>query len=103
MVKYLQDMAAFNALIASDKLVIIDFTATWCPPCRMIAPIFEKMAEDNPDVDFAKVDVDEASDIASFCEIQAMPTFKFYKGGKCVKTQQGADPNGLAANLATYK
>ena len=81
--EYLKTKAEFDAAIAAstDKLLVIDFTATWCPPCKMIAPKFEAMAAENTDVVFRKIDVDENKEAAEAAGITAMPTFKFYKGG----------------------
>ena len=64
MVQYLADKAAYESAIAasSEKPMIIDFTATWCPPCKMIGPIFERMATEYPTVQFYKVDVDANSE-----------------------------------------
>merc|ERR1712023_434740 len=67
---------------AGDKLVVVDFTATWCGPCQRIAPVFQKLAEEMPDVVFVKVDVDENEETAGECGIQAMPTFQYYKNGE---------------------
>merc|ERR1712232_135711 len=102
--KYLSNKAEFDELIANEsKLVVIDFTATWCPPCRMIGPIFAKMADENPDVAFVKVDVDEMADIAGSCGISAMPTFQCYRGGAKVDELLGADQSKLAAMVAKHK
>ncbi|CAJ1946378.1 unnamed protein product [Cylindrotheca closterium] len=105
MVRMISDMDEWNALmeISKSKAVIVDFTATWCPPCKMIAPIFAKMAEENPEVEFVKVDVDEANDVAGMCGISAMPTFQVYKGGAKVEELRGADPKGLSAMVAKNK
>ena len=64
--EYLKTKAEFDAAIAAstDKLLVIDFTATWCPPCKMIAPKFEAMAAENTDVVFRKIDVDENREAA---------------------------------------
>lgn len=61
------------------------------------------MAEDNPDVVFVKVDVDDAQDVAALCGIQAMPTFQVYKGGVKAKEMKGANQQGLMALVAEYK
>ncbi|GFH57462.1 hypothetical protein CTEN210_13938 [Chaetoceros tenuissimus] len=104
MVQYLKNKADFDMLVGNEtKLIVIDFTASWCPPCRMIAPIFEEMAEENPDVVFVKVDVDEADDVASACGISAMPTFQFYKGGDKVHEFSGASEQILRAKVAELK
>merc|ERR1712167_378212 len=80
---------------AGDKLVVIDFTATWCGPCQRIAPVFVKLAEEMPDVKFVKVDVDQNEAIAAKYNVKAMPTFKFVKNGEVVKELVGANEAGL--------
>mmetsp|Transcript_7616 Transcript_7616/g.15667 ORF Transcript_7616/g.15667 Transcript_7616/m.15667 type:complete len:107 (-) Transcript_7616:282-602(-) len=94
MVKYVESTAEFEELILKkslEKLVVVDFTATWCPPCRMIGPHFETLAEETPEAIFVKVDVDDQAEIAASAGIEAMPTFQFFKGGKKVKGFAGAD------------
>jgi thioredoxin 1 len=68
-----------------------------CGPCKVIAPKFEEWQKEFPDIEFVKVDVDDADDVAAECGIRAMPTFHFYKGGAKVKEVVGADPNNLLA------
>jgi thioredoxin 1 len=82
-----------------QPLVVIDFTATWCGPCKMISPVYEKMAEEFPGVVFTKIDVDANSEAAEQCGIQAMPTFQFYKGGNKVGEMKGANEAGLRVSL----
>ncbi|XP_040923532.1 thioredoxin isoform X1 [Betta splendens] len=86
---------------AGDKLVVVDFTATWCGPCKQIGPIFVKMSEDpaNKDIVFLKVDVDEAEDVSSSCGISCMPTFHFYKNGEKVDEFSGANAKQLSEAL----
>merc|ERR1712110_461547 len=84
---------------AGDKLVVIDFTATWCGPCQRIAPVFVKLAEEMPDIVFVKVDVDQNEAIAAKYNISAMPTFKFLKNGEVVKELVGASEAGLRAAI----
>lgn len=93
-------LSEIEAHISSGKPVAIDFYATWCGPCRVISPRFEKLSETYPSITFIKVDVDQASEIAVKMEITAMPTFIFFKGGKKVSTVVGADPGQVEAALA---
>ncbi|KAJ8382225.1 hypothetical protein SKAU_G00030030 [Synaphobranchus kaupii] len=90
---------------AGDKLVVVDFTATWCGPCRSIGPEFKKLAEDpeNKNVVFLKVDVDDAPDVSAHCDIKCMPTFHFYKNEKKVDEFQGASKDKLKETLNTHK
>ncbi|ORZ17912.1 thioredoxin [Absidia repens] len=91
---YPKNLAEFNTLIASDKLVVVDFHATWCGPCKLIGPKFEKLVEEYPGVVFAKVDVDDVPDVAAEVGVRAMPTFMFFKNGSKVGEVVGASlPN----------
>mmetsp|Transcript_3235 Transcript_3235/g.4737 ORF Transcript_3235/g.4737 Transcript_3235/m.4737 type:complete len:178 (+) Transcript_3235:190-723(+) len=80
---------------AEGKLVVIDFSATWCGPCKMIAPLFEEMANDTPGVVFVKVDVDVNPDTTAKYSVSAMPTFVFIKSGEVVERLMGASPQRL--------
>ena len=82
---------------APNKLTVVDFYATWCPPCKAAVPIYAGMSDEfkSRGVHFFKVDVDKCRDIATREEIRAMPTFKVYKGGKCLETIQGWSELGL--------
>merc|ERR1711998_442830 len=91
-VKTLPDKAAWDEALAMDKLVVVDFTASWCGPCQRIAPAFAAMDEEHAgSVVFVKVDVDENEEVAAACGISCMPTFQLYKGGKKVQEMTGAD------------
>mmetsp|Transcript_19422 Transcript_19422/g.27453 ORF Transcript_19422/g.27453 Transcript_19422/m.27453 type:complete len:107 (-) Transcript_19422:269-589(-) len=104
MVRYIKNSADFEGLMAlsNEKLVVVDFTATWCPPCRMIGPKFEAMAEKYPNAEFVKVDVDEAQDVAEEVGISAMPTFQFYKDGERVDELVGASESKLEALVVKH-
>jgi len=88
---------------AGDKLVVVDFTATWCGPCQRIAPIFVKLAEEMPDVVFVKVDVDENEETSAACGISCMPTFQFYKSGEKVHEFSGASEEKITEAIAKFK
>merc|ERR1719231_721262 len=104
MVKQLKDKAEFDETLKSDKLVVVDFTASWCPPCQMIAPKFAEHAEAVKDYAvLVKVDVDANDETAQSCGISCMPTFQFYKGGAKVHEIQGADFEGLKAKIEELK
>uniref|UniRef100_UPI00398F72B9 thioredoxin-like n=1 Tax=Pristiophorus japonicus TaxID=55135 RepID=UPI00398F72B9 len=96
-VRVLENQKDFEMLLkeAGCKLVVIDFSATWCGPCKGIHPRFLELAEKNPNVIFCEVDVDDATDIAENCEITCMPTFHFYKNGEKVFAFSGANRTTL--------
>merc|ERR1712232_1007010 len=77
------DAIVSNAAL-NNQLVVIDFTASWCGPCKMIAPLFKEMSEEITGVVFLKVDVDENPETAAKYSVSAMPTFLFIKGGEVV-------------------
>ena len=85
------DTSNFDEIISSDKLVVIDFWAEWCGPCRMIGPIIEELAtEYEGKAVVCKCDIDENDDIVSKFAIRSVPTIIFLKGGQQVDKQVGA-------------
>ncbi|KAL6060860.1 hypothetical protein STEG23_006419 [Scotinomys teguina] len=84
MVKVIESKEAFQEALASagDKLVVVDFSATWCGPCKMIKPFFHSLSEKYSSVVFLEVDVDDCQDVAAECEVKCMLTFQFYKKGQ---------------------
>jgi thioredoxin 1 len=104
MVYLCNDLADLNKQIdqAGSKLVVIDFFATWCGPCKMIAPKIEQMAAEMPNVVFLKVDVDEAEDAAQEYNITAMPTFLFIKNKAKVAELMGANADKLKELVKTH-
>lgn len=79
------------------KTVVVDFFAEWCPPCRIITPVFEELSVEMDDLVFLKVDVDGVPQIASENGISAMPTFMVFKDGKKVNELVGAAKDRLKA------
>ena len=76
------DKNGFEELKASAKTIVLDFYAEWCGPCKMIAPYIEEIANEDPDITVAKVDVDKATDLAIEFGIQSIPTIIVFKDGK---------------------
>merc|ERR1711899_139526 len=89
-------------ITAGDKLVVVDFFATWCGPCKMIAPHLEEMSKDTSVV-FLKVDVDDCEDIAAEYKITAMPTFIFIKNKQKVADLTGSNIEKLKEIVAANK
>lgn len=98
-------LAQFSTL-KNKPLLIIDFYADWCGPCKAISPVFERLAEkhkaSSTTVVFAKVNVDVARDVSSQCGISAMPTFQFWSGGTKKDEIRGADPSGLTRKIESF-
>ena len=88
----------FYTLLTGHTYVIADFYASWCPPCKTIAPIYNRLSSSYAipgKFAFIKVNVDEAREIATEYGIQAMPTFLLFKKGKKIEEIRGADPRAL--------
>lgn len=80
----------FNEIVKSDKLVVIDFWATWCGPCRALSPIVEELAEEYKDkVVIGKCDTDQNNDIAMQFGVRNIPMLVFLKNGEVVETLVG--------------
>lgn len=104
MVKQVNDFEEFKKIIGDkSKKVVVDFTATWCGPCQAIAPKFVEMAEENKELEFIKVDVDENGEAAEHCEVEAMPTFIFFNAGEKFATLVGASEADLKGKIAELK
>lgn len=86
-----------------DQLIVIDFTASWCPPCKAIAPKYLEFSLQYTDVLFLKIDVDEVGEIAEQYNITSMPTFKFLKNENEIHSFSGADVNELKSQIEKLK
>ncbi|OBA24231.1 thioredoxin-like protein [Metschnikowia bicuspidata var. bicuspidata NRRL YB-4993] len=99
----ISDLAHFTRIINNKKKVsVVDFYATWCGPCKAIAPIFDALAQKVPEAGFARVDVDRAEDVAREYGITAMPTILFFQDGEKVSTIVGANVPQLLKTIQEY-
>ncbi|KAG2714376.1 hypothetical protein I3843_03G026700 [Carya illinoinensis] len=93
----------FNNSKDSSQLMVIDFAASWCGPCKFIEPAVHAMASKFTDVDFAKIDVDELPDVAQEFRVQAMPTFVLVKKGKEVDRVVGVKKDELEKKIEKHR
>jgi len=88
---------------SGKKLIVLDWTASWCGPCKKIAPTYEKLSEEYQDVLFLKADVDELSDSAGKAGVESMPTFQFIKDGELLHSFAGASADQLKKGIIDHR
>ena len=88
-----------DEVINSDKPVLLDFWASWCGPCRMVAPVLEEIADERTDIKVGKVNVDEEGELAAQFGIMSIPTLVVMKGGKITGQAIGARPKAHILRL----
>jgi thioredoxin 1 len=98
------DSSFATDVLNSDKLVLVDFWAEWCGPCRMVAPVLEEIAADHSEtLTIAKLNIDENPGTARDFQVMSIPTMILFKGGEAVKQIVGAKPKAaLLADLRDY-
>lgn len=83
-------LSRFRAIVFENEIVLVDFWASWCGPCRMFAPVFERVSQANPDIVFGKVDAEAEQALAPAARISSIPTLMVFKRGVLVLSQPGA-------------
>ncbi|GHF93297.1 thioredoxin [Streptomyces thermodiastaticus] len=89
----------FDRTVTENDFVLIDFWASWCGPCRSFAPVYEKAAQDNPDLVFGKVDTEAQPELAAAFGIQSIPTLMIVRDRVAVYAQPGALPEAALADV----
>ena len=93
------NFSTFEETISSDGIVIVDFWASWCGPCRTFAPVFEAASEEHPDIVFAKVDTEANQDLSQALRIMSIPTLMIFREGVLLFNQAGALPAHVLRDL----
>ena len=83
--------------VKASKLAVVDFSAVWCGPCKMVAPVLEEISEEMTDIDFFNVDVDKNMDVAKEYRITNIPAIMVFKNGELIDTQVGFVPKDQLA------
>ena len=91
----------FEETIENNEIVLLDFWASWCGPCRMFAPIFEKVSEKYPDAVFGKIDTEKEQELAAMFQIRSIPTLAVFFGGVPIFMQPGMVPEDALEDLMT--
>jgi len=88
--KAINDLEDFDDIVDKNELVLIDFTATWCVPCKKLMPTLEEISKELPNINFIKADIEAVPELAEEFNIDAVPTLVLLKGREEVSRQQGA-------------
>ena len=91
--------AEFDSTITDHEIVVVDFWAPWCGPCKGFAPVFEQVSEDHADIKFVKVNTDEEQALSSHFQVRSIPTLMVFREQVLVFEQAGALPRGALNDL----
>ncbi len=90
---------SFESTIVDNNMVLVDFWADWCGPCKMFAPVYETVSTDHPDVVFAKVDTEAQQELAAYFNIRSIPTLMIFRDQIGIFSQPGALPEPALRDL----
>lgn len=104
-IKHIKELSEMKALQdeCKDRLIIMDFYADWCGPCRLIAPKYEDLANKNSDVTFVKINVDDADELTEQYHISVMPTFILEWNGTILETITGASEHKITDAIQKHR
>ncbi len=89
----------FEETVTADGIVLVDFWAAWCGPCRQFAPVYERVSAANPDLVFGKVDTEDQPELAGAFDIRSIPTLSIFRDGVMIFSQPGALPEAALVDL----
>ena len=98
MVKVIDNSNFDSEVMASGKTCLIDFFATWCGPCKIMSPVVDEIADENPDITVGKIDVDEAPELAMQFGVMSIPTLIVFKNGEIAETFIGVTDKSSIVN-----
>ncbi|MEA5596280.1 thioredoxin [Rivularia sp. UHCC 0363] len=82
----------FDTLLKSENILVVDFSASWCGPCRVVAPLIEKLAQEYQDIKVVKIDVDQDKPLAKKYEVRSIPAVLIFKNGELAENIVGVKP-----------
>lgn len=99
MIKHINEKEFNMEVLKEEGIVVVDFFATWCGPCKMLAPVLEDVQEEMKNVKIVKVDIDENPNVASDYKVKNIPTIKVFKNGEEITTNVGFLPKGALVEM----
>ena len=99
MIKHINEKEFNMEVLKEEGIVVVDFFATWCAPCKMLAPVLEDVQEEMKNVKIVKVDIDENPNVASEYKVKNIPTIKVFKNGEEITTNVGVLPKGALLEM----
>lgn len=103
MLKHINNESFESEVLKNEKIILVDFFATWCGPCQMLAPVLEQISKEQNNFDIAKIDIDEAQSLAIEHGIQVVPTMLIFKNGQVVDRMEGFyDKGEIVSKISKY-